>query len=340
MITAEERLVFWDEKLQTKRRFTLAELFERFETAFKESPSIRTFRSDMKALRERGAPLSIERFDIKNPLRDAENKSHYFYHADFSLTIKQPLTAQDAAHINQAIGILKQFQHLPQFRDLEDILFKLKHEAGIEAPVSVQNKEIIAFEQIHRLRGLERLATLYKAIRDREVLALFYTEFEQPNIQTLLHPYFLKQYNNRWYVYGLDKNGNKIRPYALDRIERLSPTDYPYEANSTIDFDTFFDNRMGISEHGHEPFDTVVLRIQQPRAQYMRTKPWHKSQKLVAETPQYSDFQFDILINKEFEAQVLEFGKDLEVLQPLYFRAQIRQILVQALDKYGTDELS
>ena len=93
---------------------------------------------------------------------------------------------------------------------------------------------------------------------------------------------------------------------------------------------------MGISSHGHEPFDTIVLRVEQPRAKYMLTKPWHNSQTTLVQTPQYADFQFEMIINKEFEAQVLEFGKDIEVLQPLYFREQIRQILSQALSKYGS----
>ncbi|MBL7815771.1 MAG: WYL domain-containing protein [Saprospiraceae bacterium] len=334
MVNSEVRLKFWDEKFQTKRRFTRAELFERFEQTFKETLSLRTFRTDMKELRERGAPLSIERFDIRNTMLDEDKKSHYSYHAAFSLTPKQPLTAQDAERINQAIAILRQFQHLPQFRDLETILFKLEHEAGIK-PSSPNKNNIIAFDKIDSLRGLNRLEMLYNAIKEQQVLSLFYTEFAQSNIQTLLHPYFLKQYHNRWYIYGFDANENRVRPYALDRIERLVPTTYPFMPNREIDFDTFFQNRIGITMYGHEPFDTVVLRVQQPRASYMLTKPWHNSQITLEQTPQYVDFQFEILINKELEAQVLEFGKDVEVLQPLHFREQIQQVLQQALQQYG-----
>ncbi len=68
MENRETRLHFWDEKLQTKRHFTPRELLKAFEQRFKKLPAIRTFREDIKALRERGAPLRIERLSAILPL--------------------------------------------------------------------------------------------------------------------------------------------------------------------------------------------------------------------------------------------------------------------------------
>jgi predicted DNA-binding transcriptional regulator YafY len=328
------RILFWDEKLSTKRRFTLRELQDAFQQAFGISISLRSFRTDLDALREQGAPLRIEKFELKNKLLDADMKSHYFYDTDFSLTPKQPLTAEDVERIRQATTVLKQFKHLPQFRDLEEVLFKLEHEAGIKTPVSKTQNDIIAFEQVPRLRGLERLEFLYRAITKEQVLGLYYKEFDQISIQTLLHPYFLKEFNNRWYIYGLDQNTSIVRPFALDRIERLEPHSFPFIANKSIHFSTYFDNRIGISSFRNTPIETVILRVFQPRAQYVITKPWHESQTIVTETPQYVEFQYQLIINQELEAQVLEFGKDIEVLQPVYFRTQIQTLLTLALSRY------
>ncbi len=363
MVSLEKRLEFWDSKLRNKREYTRAELENAFEKEFEELPSVRTFRSDMKELRKRKAPLSIKRFDTKNSSLESNTKNRYFYTDDFILTVKQPFTIEDAERINQAVSILKQFKHLPQIDDLNVILLKLEHEAGIKLPeankkeeANKKNKankkeeankkteanekeeanekqEIIAFHQAPNLTGLNHLETLYIAIRDQKVLGFFYTEFGKTPIPVVFHPYFLKQYNNRWFVYGLDKNENKLRPYALDRINNISPKQYYYEPTD-IKFNKYFDNRIGISFHGHELFETVVVRVQKPRAFYVDTKHWHISQKTLDDTPQYMDFQFEVLINKELEAQVLEFGKDIEVLQPASFREQIRQIHLQALAQY------
>jgi predicted DNA-binding transcriptional regulator YafY len=347
------RILFWDEKLRTKRRFTLVALMDAFLRAFNETLSERAFRDDVKALREKGAPLKIVKFDMKNPLLEANAKAHYFYEADFSLAQKQPLTAEDVERIRQATTLLKQFEHLPQFQDLEALLFKLEHEAGIKGIVSKEEKDIIAFEQVPKLKGLDRLKMLYNAIRNKHVLSLYYKEFSSKDLnaesskqfsyyneskkggfQTLLHPYFLKEFNNRWYIYGLDQNTQAIRPYALDRIEQVKIDSFPYLPNRTENFDTYFDNRIGISSFRNTPTEKVIIRVFQPRAQYVVTKPWHPSQAVVADTRQYLDFQFHLIINQELEAQVLEFGQDIEVLEPLSFREQILLILHTALSRY------
>jgi predicted DNA-binding transcriptional regulator YafY len=330
----EKRLLFWDEKFRTKRVFTLRQLFDAFSEAFDIDISIRTFRNDMNLLRERGAPLSIKRFDIKNKLLDADNKSHYAYTNDFSLSVRQPITIEDAGRIQQAVHILKQFKHLPQFQYLEDILFKLEREADIKADASIKSKDIIQFEQVSNLRGIERLEMLYQAIVKEHVMDMFYLEFGQNTIQTLLHPYFLKEFNNRWYVFGLDQNKHIIRPFALDRIERLAKSPMPFLSNLSVDFSIYFDDRIGISALDNPPIETIVIKVSQPRAQYVITKPWHTSQIIVEETPQYVSFQYRLIINQELEARVLEFGKDIQIVEPLHFRTRIATILKQALTFY------
>ena len=127
-----------------------------------------------------------------------------------------------------------------------------------------------------------------------------------------------------------------IFPYALDRIKTFKGMPHFYQQKPEAhDFKAFFSKRMGISFEKDEAEEAVVIRVYHPRAQYMRTKPWHPSQVTVGDdTPQYMDFKFNIIINKEFEAQVLEFGKDIEVLEPLHFRERIHGILLEAVRKY------
>ena len=337
----EIRLLFWDEKLRTKGRFTLRQLLESFSRTFDTDISIRTFREDMKVLRDRNAPLCIERFDIKNAYLLADEKSYYFYTSDFTLSIKQPLNAEDAERMRQALIILKQFKNLPQFRDLEAILFKLEHEAGIKRLTNNDKKDIIKFEQVEQLRGVARLELLYNAILNEQALQLHYMEFEQPSIFTPMHPYFLKEFNNRWYVFGLDQNENIIRPFALDRISRISPSSLPFIRNTSIDFNSYFNDKIGISALGNPPVETIVVRIAQPRAQYVITKPWHDSQTIIEESPitvsqqePYVIFQFRLILNRELEAKILEFGCDIEVIQPLHYRKHIASILQKALMRY------
>jgi len=63
--------------------------------------------------------------------------------------------------------------------------------------------EIIAFDQNIDLKGIGFLGELFNAILFKRVLKIKYKSFtnEQFENQTI-HPYYLKQYNNRWFLFG------------------------------------------------------------------------------------------------------------------------------------------
>jgi predicted DNA-binding transcriptional regulator YafY len=335
MPSTSERLLFWDKKFATLSRFTPQALLDSYRAAFNETISERTLKEDIKKLREdHNAPIRNERFDNRNRVLQPTQKSHYSYEIDFSIAPKVvAFSAEDAGKIQQAITVLKQFQHLPPLKDLEKILFKLKHEAQIY-PTELQGRDIIAFEQVSTLVGFDRLEALYRAIQAEQVLSVYYKPFDAVSESLVLHPYFLKEFNNRWFVYGLNQDEDRVVPYAFDRIVRIEPLDLPFRPNQNIDFSTFFRNRIGITYYYGDEVVTVRLKVAQPRAQYIITKPWHLSQILEEETALYAIFKFNLVCNKELETQVLSFGKDIEVLEPPHLRTQIQKVLITALRTY------
>jgi predicted DNA-binding transcriptional regulator YafY len=329
-----ERLLFWDALLATGERFTPFELMQRFERKFTHAVSERTLKADLRQLKEKDkAPLKNKRFDNQNDTLKPTQKSHYFYTEDFTIAPME-LTVEEINIIQQAVDVLKQFKHLSHLKDLEKVLFKIEHEANIKSNER-QQRDIIAFEQVPQLRGLERLESLYRAIKDEKTLTLFYKPFDGVTGQVLLHPYFLKEFNNRWFVYGLNEDIGKILPFALDRIESVFDSKILFTPNQSINFDEFFKNRIGITYYEGDKVETVRLKVMQPRAQYILTKPWHESQKIEEEIPEkYVVFSFELVCNKELEAMILSFGKDVEVLEPPQLRTQIQEILTTALSAY------
>ena len=213
----EERILFWDKKFGTKEHFTPEQLLFSFKLQFGKDISERSMKGDFAELQNRGAPLENKRFGLREEGLNKDQKSHYFYNTYFSLpkvtSESQPsLLPNEIERIEQAIAILKEFNHLPQFDDLKSVLLKLNIEVG------KKDQKVVDFEQITSLKGLHHLERLYKAIVEQKVLNLSYEAFDKPPIEVLLHPYFLKQFNNRWYVYGFDSDSGGhfslcLRPY-------------------------------------------------------------------------------------------------------------------------------
>ncbi len=62
------------------------------------------------------------------------------------------------------------------------------------------------------------------------------------------HSYYVKQFNNRWFLFGFEDKYESISNLALYRITKLNVVnDIPFKPNITIDFKHHFEDIIGIS---------------------------------------------------------------------------------------------
>jgi predicted DNA-binding transcriptional regulator YafY len=79
----------------------------------------------------------------------------------------------------------------------------------------------------------------------------------------------------------------------------------------------------------------VVLRSHSKvRAQYLITKPLHKSQRHIEISDDQYEFSLQVIVNPELTTKILEYGADLEVIEPLHLRKSIRSIASKMLSRY------
>ena len=67
------------------------------------------------------------------------------------------------------------------------------------------------------LTHLEYLPNLYEAIKKRQVLKISYAERYGDRTELIFHPHLLKEYNGRWFILGVNEDGNYGK-YSVDRI--------------------------------------------------------------------------------------------------------------------------
>jgi len=308
------RLLVIHGKLSTGRAFTWSQLADACEVSplVGVRPSKRSLQNDIAFLQQEfGAPIP-------------KGQSAYRYDRPFSFL--SVLDFDDASLLNEVLALVKQFCVLPQSEGLEEILFKLQVEAGIEAD-KVEN--IVFFEQIPQLKGIHYLNELYNYIRHERVVSIDYRNFENELYHFVIHPYFLKEFNNRWYLYGKEASRGVIMNLALDRMEGVSAAEVPFCPRENINPETWFDEMVGVTRLPDQKTQRVVLRIGKPRAYYVLTKPLHHRQQFEKETETYMEFSYQLLLNKELEAKILELGADVEVLEPVALRNSIGEIARQ-----------
>jgi predicted DNA-binding transcriptional regulator YafY len=150
----------------------------------------------------------------------------------------------------------------------------------------------------------------------------------------IVHPYVLKEYNNRWFLLCYSEDYKTEGIYALDRISELERIEKKYRNPDKNLINTYFSEIIGVTNIKEEPVQEIILKLTKYRASYLRTKPIHTSQKIVRENEDYIWFSFSLKINNELIALILGFGMDIKVDKPIQLAEQLKKIYQAAFNQY------
>lgn len=288
--------------------------------------SVRQIREDIKHMRDRmtyNAPIRAYHY---------VGKKCYYRYADSDFSIfNNDLSVEEVASLRTTIDILSRFRGIPNNAWLEEVISNLEYRFGMKP----NSENIISFERNDLLKGNEFLGELIDAALNHQPLNILYRTFSGKEWTSVIHPYHLKQFNNRWFLIGLQEgsHGNYITNRALDRIVRFSKADVPFIPNKDIDFDDYFKDIIGVTvPSSNVKVEKVTLRFDERQFPYVVTKPMHHSQIVLNEEQRI--IQISVKPNPELEAAILSYGDHVEVLKPQWFREQIIEKIKKNLMKY------
>jgi predicted DNA-binding transcriptional regulator YafY len=146
-----------------------------------------------------------------------------------------------------------------------------------------------------------------------------------------LKPYFLKQYQNRWYAIGETEKG--YRTFGIDRIENITIGTKKFKAKTEEAKDKF-SHVIGLNYLDHK-LEKIQLSFHISQKPYIVSLPLHHSQKEI-NTDSEETFGIELLIhpNFEFKQQVLKYGCLVKVLEPKWLKMDIKEDLKKAFDGY------
>lgn len=255
----------------------------------------------------------------------------YFRYEDLNYSINnQPLNETEENQLKEALLTLSRFKGMPHFEWMDEIAARLDSALGL----SKSKEQIIEFEQNDFLKGLEFITPLYNAIMYRKVLSVSYRSFKSDTTQSIsFHPYYLKQFKNRWFVFGLNYNLQVIANLALDRIVGLEESKKEYISN-TIDFSEYFEDVIGVTVIKDAKPEKILLKVSTDLYPYIQTKPLHGSQKTKEKADTFVLIELELIPNYELESLILSLGEGIEVLLPEVLREHFRNRIQMTLNNY------
>lgn len=265
--------------------------------------------------------------------RRREGKRIFYRYANPSFTIdNMPLNQVEINELRSAALTLSQFSGMPRFEWLNELLPKLGQGMAAEDASAA----IIEFDSNPYLRGIEYLSTLRNAIYDKVALTITYHPYEMDApYDLILHPYFLKQYNNRWFLFGYNPDKDKYDwNLAIDRIVEIKTAKDKYHPNTCINWRHYFDDMIGVTRPEGKHVQEVILHILGRTGKYIESKPLHSSQRIKWIGKSTLEVKLRLLINYELERELLSYADSIKVIAPIELANNIGKRLSNALEVY------
>lgn len=255
-----------------------------------------------------------------------DQRKVYYRYSDTNFSIfKKELSNSEKESIKELLPILLRLKDVQGLKWVEDITSKVE----IILDLSPQNK-IIDFQDNTYLKGLDYLHKLYHYILKEKCLEITYKPFHKEEQKIKISPYYLKQYNGRWFLLGQLHSLNKLATLALDRIVSIEVIKESFIKN-TINFEEdYFDDIIGVTNYQDKETEEVIIKLSENVIPYVKTKPLHSSQRII----EGNKLKLMVKLNPELKATILFFGKGMTVLKPESLRNEIKEILQEAVNQY------
>lgn len=317
---------------QKHRKWTLEDLIEKVSDELYELEGIhngvskRTIQGDIQLMRS-------NKLGYNAPIVVKERKYYSYEDANYSIS-NSPLSSVDMEKMKDAVDLLKHLNGFSFFEEMSDMIVRL--ESSLYSNTE-NGKAIVQLEANPLLRGLNWITPLYQAIKEEIPLLIKYKSFRsaQPS-EKIYYPYLLKEFRNRWFLIGKQKNGSTLITLALDRIEEIDEMAksgfQPYEGHP---LESYYNDVIGVTKSEKDRGRKVLLQIDSSNAPYVETKPLHTSQQILKKNEDGSIIiRIDVVLNYELEREILGFGQCIKILSPRWLQNRIQYRHHKAYSQY------
>lgn len=311
-----------------KRKYSTAMIFELCNEElekrdFIQITAMNSIRADIEQIQRIYPDAEVEEY--------REGRNIYYRYADPNFSIfKTPMKPDEIIQLTRTLRLLRRFKGMPQFDWIDEIAERL----GASLKIDETTEEIVGFDENLDLVGMDNFTPLFNAIVDKQPLKLAYQSFKQDKEeQFIVHPYYLKQYNKRWFLIAWNDEKGFLANFAFDRINGIENAMVAYKPTD-INFFDYFDEMIGVSKDTTMEPQKVKLWVSKEQWPYIRTKPLHGTQSDVKIGESGVVFTIEVYINYELEQQILSFGENMKVIEPTELKNKIRHRIEESINNY------
>jgi proteasome accessory factor B len=150
-----------------------------------------------------------------------------------------------------------------------------------------------------------------------------------------VRPYLLEPslQTHALYLMGFDETRDAMRTFKVERISDLTVTAERFDAPEAGMLEAALRRAWDII--GDQPVITVVLRFTPSVATRVREATWHPTQQVEEQPDGSLRWTAQVAGMVEIRLWILSWGDEVEVIEPPELRADVRDRLRRALERYA-----
>ena len=149
-----------------------------------------------------------------------------------------------------------------------------------------------------------------------------------------MHPYCLKLFKQRWYVIARRDEFDNPYVYALDeRMKDIKILNKKLDIPKDFDAKELYKDYYGVIMDDVDP-EKVKIKVDADQVHYYESLPLHETQTVIEKNDEYSIFEYFLAPNYDFMHELLSKGESVEVIEPKWFRDDIKRTIKSMLNRY------
>lgn len=249
-------------------------------------------------------------YQVYGIVSEKRGRYHYYRYRDGIESIyNRELTADEIEKLQEVRSLLQGLRGMPHLEWIDQM------SARFDQQMMSSEQTFASFEE-GTAGDSQFFQQLFNAIAHKDVLTIEYRRFGKELKERIIYPYFLKQYLRRWYLFATIKDHDFVTCFSLDRIQSVRENKEVEFRETTIDFNHYFDDIVGVTHPDNGVVEHIVIEGDSWADYYLSALPIHPQQQLESLGAEGCRVTMNLMVNPELEREILSYGHHLRVKAP------------------------
>lgn len=228
---------------------------------------------------------------------------------------------------------LKRYHQYGQDDKLYNYLLSAYHIEGM-SELAIKHRDKVKL--LDAPTGVENVQIILEAIDKQKGIECDYYSFDRATKkQQLLVPYFLKTWEQRWYLAAEpDNHHHGISVFALERMDNIRLTEQKMLPSNDVTADEYWEGSFGVNHSDNQVPQRIVIKVYGSQVNYVRALPIHESQKELETNKEYTLFEYHIVPCFNLYQQLLWHREKLEIIEPIEMREEMTKVVKEICNLY------